>query len=91
MAMARVLSLLLLVVALPPVSAFAGESEPLSLEMLEYLGTYEVTGKNGVDPTQLERVEEDDLRGKNTPEKAPTSGSGNGKNVKKKSEDRNGR
>lgn len=89
--MASLLSLLLVVAALPLSVAFAREREPVSLEMLEYLGTFEVSGKNGVDPTQLEQVGEDDLRTKKTPESGVPSGSGKDKNVKQKSGDRNGR
>lgn len=89
--MARRLSLLLVAAALPVSVAFAREREPVSLEMLEYLGTYEVTGKNGVDPTQLEKVDDEELRSKKSPESGTPSGSGKDKNVKQKSGDRNGR
>ncbi|MBI1921569.1 MAG: hypothetical protein HYS23_10890 [Geobacter sp.] len=86
--MARILSFVFLLCASV---AFAGEREQLTLEMLEYLGTFEVSGKNGVDPTQLEKVEDDDLHTDKASERGAHSGTGNSKNVKKKSGDRNGK
>lgn len=84
--------LLIVFIALIHVSlAFAGERETVTLEMLEYLGTFEVAGNNGLDPMQLEKVEDDDLRANKAPERAAPSGTGNGKNIKKKSGDRNGK
>lgn len=49
----RVNSVFLMVLALLPVAAVAGEVEPPSLALLEYLGEWQDENGNEIDPQEL--------------------------------------